>query len=71
VQLSLTSALCLAVALAATYGAFTLNDKAEATLASALAVGLLLITLRLVGAREFTQHDEAVEEPRRDLKDSE
>jgi uncharacterized membrane protein YfcA len=69
VQLSLSSALCLAAALAATFGAFTLNDKAEATLASALAVGLLLVTLRLAGSREFAQHDEAREEPRRDLKD--
>jgi uncharacterized membrane protein YfcA len=69
VQLSLTSALCLAAALAATFGAFTLNDKAEATLASALAVGLLLVTLRLAGSREFAQHDEGREEPRRDLKD--
>lgn len=68
-QLSLTSALCLTAALAATFGAFTLNDKAEATLASALAVGLLLVNLRLSGSREFTQHDEAREEPRRDLKD--
>ena len=68
-QLSLTSSLCLAAALAATFGAFTLNDKAEATLASALAVGLLLLTLRLAGSREFAQHDEAREEPRRDLKD--
>ena len=59
----------MATALAATFGAFTLNDKAEATLASALAVGLLLLTLRLAGSREFTQHDEAREEPRRDLKD--
>jgi hypothetical protein len=69
VKLSLTSALCLAAALAATFGAFTLNDKAEATLASALAVGLLLLTLRLAGSREFAQHDEGREEPRRDLKD--
>ena len=68
-QLSLTSALCLAAALAATFGAFTLNDKAEATLASALAVGLLLVTLRLAGSREFAQHDKGREEPRRDLKD--
>ncbi len=68
-QLSLTSALCLAAALAATFGAFTLNDKAEATLASALAVGLLLVTLRLAGSREFAQHDETREEPHRDLKD--
>ncbi len=68
-QLSLTSALCLAAALAATFGAFTLNDKAEATLASALAVGLLLVTLRLAGSREFAQHDEGREEPRPDLKD--
>lgn len=68
-QLSLTSALCLAAALAATFGAFTLNDKAEATLASALAVGLLLVTLRLAGSREFTQHDETRKEPRRNLKD--
>ena len=59
----------MAAALAATFGAFTLNDKAEATLASALAVGLLLVTLRLAGSREFTQHDEAREEPRHDLKD--
>ena len=59
----------MAAALAATFGAFTLNDKAEATLASALAVGLLLVTLRLAGSREFAQHDEAREEPRRDLKD--
>ena len=59
----------MAAALAATFGAFTLNDKAEATLASALAVGLLLLTLRLAGSREFTQHDEAREEPRHDLKD--
>lgn len=65
----MTSALCLAAALAATFGAFTLNDKAEATLASALAVGLLLVTLRLAGSREFAQHDEAREEPRHDLKD--
>lgn len=68
-QLSLTSALCLAAALAATFGAFTLNDKAEATLASALAVGLLLVTLRLAGSREFAQHDETSEERHRDLKD--
>lgn len=68
-QLSLTNALCLAAALAATFGAFTLNDKAEATLASALAVGLLLVTLRLAGSREFTQHDETRKEPRRNLKD--
>lgn len=68
-KLSLNSSLCLAAALVATFGAFTLNDKAEATLASALAVGLLLMTLRLAGSREFTQHDEAREEPRRDLKD--
>lgn len=68
-QLSLTSALCLAAALATTFGAFTLNDKAEASLASALAVGLLLLTLRLAGSREFTQHDEARKEPGRDLKD--
>ena len=68
-QLSLTSALCLAAALAATFGTFTLNNEAEATLASALAVGLLLLTLRLAGSREFTQHDEAREEPRHDLKD--
>jgi len=66
VQLSLTSALCLAAALAAAFGAFTLNDKAEASVASALAVGLLLVTLRLAGSREFAQHDE---DPRRDLKD--
>ena len=59
----------MAAALAATVVAFTLNDKAEATLASALAVGLLLVTLRLAGSREFAQHDEAREEPRRDLKD--
>lgn len=59
----------MAAALAATFGAFTLNDKAEATLASALAVGLLLVTLRLAGSREFAQHDEGREEPRRDLKD--
>lgn len=70
-QLSLTNALCLAAALAATFGAFTLNDKAEATMASTLAVVMLLVTLRLAGSREFLPNDEALEEPRRDLKDSE
>lgn len=60
--------LCLGAACAAVAASFALKNEAEATLASALALVLMLAAIKLAGAEGFIETDEAT--PHR-TKDSE
>ncbi len=60
--------LCLGAACAAVAASFTLNNEAEANVASALALVLMLAAIKLAGAEGFIETDEAA--PHR-TKDSE
>lgn len=60
--------LCLGAACAAVAASFTLKNEAEANVASALALVLMLAAIKLAGAEGFIETDEAA--PHR-TKDSE
>lgn len=57
---TISSSACFLFAVASTTASFTLNDRAEATLASALGIFFILGTLKLTGTRAFQATDSDV-----------